>query len=85
MAGRSDGGTRADALGIAPAAWRGLLASGLDDDMLETIRRGERTGRPLGDAAFVRRLESTTGRTLARHKPGPKPAGSGGDDARRLR
>ncbi len=46
----------------------------LDDGMLETIRAGERTGRPMGDADFVERLEAETGREQARRKPGPKPA-----------
>ncbi len=46
----------------------------LDDGMLETIRSGERTGRPFRDAAFVARLEAATRRELARRKPGPKPA-----------
>ncbi|MBV7256486.1 transposase [Pacificimonas sp. WHA3] len=34
-----------------------------------------RTGRPLGDENFVARLEAATGRTLAKRKRGPKPAG----------
>jgi len=74
LAGRSEGLTAVDALGIPAAAWRAFLEAGLGDDTLETIRRGERTGRPLGDATFVRRLEALTGRPLARRKPGRKPA-----------
>jgi hypothetical protein len=58
-----------DALGIPPADWAAFLATDLDDETLETIRSGERTGRALGDAGFVKRLEATTGRQLAPHKP----------------
>jgi hypothetical protein len=47
---------------------------GIDDATIEVIRGGERTGRPLGDEAFVKRLEASTGRQLARQQPGPKPA-----------
>lgn len=38
------------------------------------VRRAISTGRPLGDAAFVARLESRTGRVLARQKAG-RPRG----------
>jgi putative transposase len=74
LTGRSDGLTLVDALGIATAQWRAFLGASLSDDALETIRRGERTGRPLGDDTFVRRLEKLTGRRLAPRKPGRKPA-----------
>jgi putative transposase len=74
LTGESDGLTETGALGVAPAAWGEFLDAGLDDGMLETIRSGERTGRPLGDAGFVARLEAVTGRDLARRKPGPKRA-----------
>ena len=33
------------------------------------------TGRPWGDAAFVKRLEELTSRVPTRRKPGPKPHG----------
>jgi putative transposase len=81
----SDGLTETGALGVAAGAWRDFLEAGLDDGMLETIRSGERTGRPLGGAAFVARLEAATRRDLARRKPGPKPAARAGpNDQRRL-
>lgn len=69
----SDGVTDISGLAGLVGDWRAFLAEQLSDDMLETIRKGERTGRPLGDADFVRRLEGSTGRSLARQKPGPKP------------
>jgi putative transposase len=73
LTGTDDGVTEIGAFGIGAANWAGFLASGLDEDTLETIRRGERTGRPLGDAAFVERLEAVTGRQLVLQRPGPKP------------
>ena len=50
----------------------GFLAEGLDDAALQAMRRGEHTGRPLGDADFIARVEAATGRLLAPHKRGPK-------------
>ena len=49
------------------ADWRGLLDSALDEAQL---RDHVRTGRPLGDAAFVDRLEQIVGRILRPKKPG---------------
>jgi putative transposase len=72
LTGKSDGITDIAALGIAPDQWAAFLDSGLDEPTLESIRRGERTGRPLGSSDFVQRLEAETGRKLARQKPGPK-------------
>jgi len=46
-----------------------------DDDGVDEIRRHTRTGRPLGRASFVERLEKMTGRSLAPRKPGPKAHG----------
>ena len=37
------------------------------------LRRAETIGRPLGDAAFVKKLERQTGRILQPAKRGPKP------------
>lgn len=49
-----------------------LLAAGEDADGFEALRRAESSGRPLGDAGFLERLEALTGRRLKREKPGPK-------------
>lgn len=38
----------------------------------EALRLRERTGRLLGDARFVRKLEALAGRILRPRKPGPK-------------
>jgi putative transposase len=53
--------------------WATFLREGLKEEEREAIRKGERTGRPLGAASFVKRLEKKLGHTLARQKPGPKP------------
>ncbi len=73
LSGRDDG-----LVSVAPLMkriddWRAFLAAGPSDEALEAIRKSEHTGRPLGKAAFVERLEARLGRTLARQKPGPKP------------
>jgi putative transposase len=54
------------------ADWGRYLEIGCDtcDELLD---RHSRTGRPLGDEHFVRRLESLTGAVLARKRPGRKP------------
>ncbi len=80
---RAHVGRRADALiarkrpaeleGVGP--WAAFLAAGLADDSAERLRQHARTGRPLGHASFVARLEALAGRPLAKKKPGrPKMA-----------
>jgi len=49
----------------------------------DLLQGHERTGRPLGDAGFLKRLEALTGRPLAPKKPGRKPAKPGPAKARR--
>jgi hypothetical protein len=49
--------------------WEGLLLSS-DDGPLSTLRKLTRTGRPAGDAAFVSKIEKTTGGDLSKGKPG---------------
>lgn len=52
--------------------WKGLLSSALAEEELATLRRHERTSRPLGSDAFLDGLEKITNRSLKRQKPGPK-------------
>ncbi len=52
--------------------WASLLKGGMAEAEAEAIRRGERTGRPLGSAGFVEKLEVALGRTLKPQKPGRK-------------
>ena len=53
--------------------WRAYLAEGLDSEQVELLRCHERTGRPLGSADFLGRLEKALGRLLRKQRPGPKP------------
>ena len=55
--------------------WPDFLRTADDEATLETLRRHARTGRPLGDAGFIARLEADLGRRLRRRKPGPKAKG----------
>ena len=50
-----------------------LLAAGEDEEMSLRLRKAEQVGRPIGDAVFLGELESASGRTFKRGRPGPKP------------
>ena len=50
-------------LGLVPD-WQGFLNTALNENELARLRRHERTGRPLGDESFLRRLEKRVGRVL---------------------
>ena len=52
--------------------WHLFLASVTEEEQMNDIRKHEQTGRPLGPANFIERLESALDRTLKRGKPGPK-------------
>jgi putative transposase len=53
--------------------WRQYLLEPLEAEQEEVWRRHERTGRPLGEPAFVDRVEDILGRVLRPAKPGRKP------------
>lgn len=65
-----DGLTDAKALLDRVADWRGLLDVGLDPRGHEEIRKCERSGRPLGGAAFLEDLERRLGGRVS-----PRPRG----------
>ena len=72
IAGRNDG-----LVDVAPLLgrvddWREYLAVGLAPEQAALLRQHERTGRPLGRAAFLRRLETRLGRVLRKKTPGRK-------------
>jgi putative transposase len=78
VSGTRDGLTDLDAVAGMHRNWRSMLRHGLESGDLEpeaeaAIEAHQRTGRPLGSPAFVKRLEETTGRSLARRKRGPRP------------
>jgi len=75
--GRADGFTDLRGLAGVHRNWRAMLRHGLEAGDLgaeeaAAIERRLRTGRPLGDEAFVAALETATGRSLKPNKPGPK-------------
>lgn len=75
LAGRDDGVVTVRPLLDAVGDWRAFLGEEPEAALLERLRRHERTGRPLGSAAFVAGLQATLGRRLRPKKPGPKPRG----------
>lgn len=53
--------------------WRKyLLETTEDNDDLSRVKRSTRTGRPAGNHDFVKKIETITGRSLQRQKPGQK-------------
>ena len=50
--------------------WEGLLASAVAEEELKDLRGHGRTGRPLGNEAFLERLECLLGRKLKPQKGG---------------
>jgi putative transposase len=73
LGGKSKGPLQAAALLDLVPNWRAFLKQGLAEEDADSLRRSERTGRPLGSDAFIKSLEKTTGRTLKKQKPGRKP------------
>ncbi len=75
LAGKDDELVKvAPLLGLVPE-WEDFLSLSSEDE-LDRLHRHERTGRPLGNQAFVETLEQTLGRVLHPQKPGPKKVGS---------
>jgi len=73
VAGRSDGLVDAAPLLARVDDWRSYLASGLSSEEADLLRGHERTGRPLGSLAFLKRLESRLGRVLRKKRPAESP------------
>jgi putative transposase len=55
-------------------SWRQLLTRAATEEQIKALRQHERTGRPLGEDNFQKRLEKRLGRVLRPQKPGPKRA-----------
>lgn len=54
--------------------WQAYLSTQPSSIADDDLRKHSRSGRPAGDAAFIGRLETLTGRQLKKRKPGPRPA-----------
>jgi len=52
--------------------WEEFLDVPVSEDEIETLRRHERTGRPLGSPEFMERIENALSRVLRPQKPGRK-------------
>ena len=52
--------------------WREYLGETEAPEDLDDLRRQTLSGRPEGDAEFVKNLEAITGRRIRRKRPGPK-------------
>ena len=57
-------------LGLAPN-WRSFLATAIPEEDVKLLRAHERTGRPLGEEAFLASLEQDLGRILRRQVSRP--------------
>jgi len=77
LSGRDDGLVSVAPLMKRVDDWKAFLAAGLEAGARDKIRAAERTGRPLGAQAFLRKLEKRLDRPLAPGKRGPKPSSRG--------
>ncbi len=53
--------------------WTEYLSGSDDSDSIDLIKLHTRTGRPLDNTEFIRKLEVFTGEELAPKRPGQKP------------
>ena len=70
VSGRGDLLVRSNPLAEEVSNWRRFLTEEDEEEVLDRLRRHGRTGRPLGKAGFIRRLERRLGRRLRPRPPG---------------
>jgi len=73
VAGRDDGLVRVAPLLERVKDWREFLTEALEAEQAELLRRHERTGRPLGEGAFLDRIKRTLHRIVRPATRGRKP------------
>jgi putative transposase len=73
VAGQDDGVVRVAPLLERVKDWREYLLEPLEAAEEELWRQHERTGRPLGESAFLDRVERLLGRIVRPAQRGPKP------------
>ena len=73
VAGKDDGVVRVAPLLERVADWRQYLLEPREAAEQDVWRQHERTGRPLGESAFLERIERRLGRIIRPAKRGPKP------------
>jgi putative transposase len=59
-------------LAMIKSPWKKFLSFGIQESEVDLFRKHERTWRPIGDDAFIDRLERLLDRPLKPRKPGPK-------------
>ena len=59
-------------LKIVQKPWGSFLTDDVGNEEIESLRKHERTGRPIGDLTFIEGLEQLLGRNLKPKKTGPK-------------
>jgi len=70
VAGEDDALVRVSSLRGEVEDWKKFLSGSDQEERLSELRRHTRTGRPLGDAGVMRRLENRLGRRLLPGRPG---------------
>ncbi|ETR65555.1 MAG: transposase [Candidatus Magnetoglobus multicellularis str. Araruama] len=71
--GKDDILVKTDAVSrIFGGSFRKILTLDIDECEMETFRKHERTGRPLGDVNFIEKMEILLDRKLKPQQPGPK-------------
>ena len=59
-------------LAMIKSPWKKFLSADVQESDMALFRKHERTGRPMGDDAFIARLERLLDRKFKPKKPGPK-------------
>jgi putative transposase len=72
LSAQDDPLTKVEPLLAMVGNWKDFLSLPTEEEMI-MFRKHDRTGRPLGQSAFVEALEEHLGRALCPQKPGPKP------------
>lgn len=80
LSGRGDGLTAIEPVLQRYPRFSDLIETAPDEGAFARLRRAETIGRPVGEERFLAALESRSGRSLKRAKPGPKPPTDDGDD-----
>ena len=79
LRGEDDGLARVAPMLAVVANWPEYLSEAMDQSLAEKIHAHTRTGRPLGEEAFVSELEARLERRLRPQKRGPKPRSETGE------
>ena len=70
LSGRDDRWVKVAPLLAMVGDWNAFLNSAIREEELRDLREHGRTGRPLGNATFLERLEAMVGRVLTPQKGG---------------